>query len=204
MEIVIFQQFGSAEKKIDGITKYGEGIDIVSMISIDRHLPDFVDNPEDYIEIDIQADLVLNYCTHPDLSDYLMSLCEQKGIPIISAGKKGTGFTPFTCCGLGVNDKLGAYGRQFGLPEYRVEMEGEKIKKIEVTRGAPCGATWDALDGYVGMTKEEALIALPRQVQYFCVADPSNFDPVSGKSSVHFAGHVHIAALKKALTETLK
>ncbi len=201
MKIKIFQQFGSAEKKIEGIKRYGHGIETLELVSIDDNLPELVDNPEDFIHDDIQADLVLNYLTHPDLSDYLTKVCEKKVIPIVSAGKKGHGFTPFTCCGLGVNDKLGEYGRRFGFPEYKIELENKRISKIDVVRGAPCGATWDSLGTLIGMRVEEALTTLPRQVQYFCVADPSRFDPVSGKSPVHYAGHVHIAALKKALLE---
>ena len=38
-------------------------------------------------------------------------------------------------------------------------------------------------------------------MQYLCVADPSSFDPISGKSALHYAGKVHAAALKKALSE---
>lgn len=80
-------------------------------------------------------------------------------------------------------------------------MKNDRIFEIEVLRGAPCGATWHALHEYIGCTLEDVLIRIPRQVQYFCSADPSGFDPVSGKSPVHYAGYVHIAALKKALEE---
>jgi len=37
------------------------------------------------------------------------------------------------------------------------------------------------------------------EVQFFCSADPANWDPIYGKSPVHFAGHIHDAALKKAI-----
>ena len=201
MKIIIFQQFDSAEKKIEGIRKYGKDIGTLQLISIDVRLPELIDYPEEYIDSSFCADLVLNYLKHPDLSDYLQRHCEEKEITIVSAGKKGAGITPFTCCGLGANEKLGEYGRQFGLPEYQVEMKNGEIAKIVIVRGAPCGATWDSLDEMVGMSVEEALTTLPRQVQYFCVADPSGFDPVTGKSPVHYAGYVHIAALEKALSE---
>lgn len=201
MNIIIFQQFGSAEKKIEGIRKYGKDIGMLQLISIDVYLPEFIDDPEEYFDTSFCADLVLNYLKHPDLSDYLQRLCDTKEITIVSAGKKGAGITPFTCCGLGVNKKLGGYGHQFGMPEYQVELKNGKISKIEVVRGAPCGATWDSLDEMIGMGVEEALTTLPRQVQYFCVADPSGFDPVTGKSPVHYAGYVHIAALEKALSK---
>ncbi len=199
MDIIVFQEHNSGELKVEGVRRYGEGLKIIKTISIDTFLPDFIEEPEDFIEDDFSADLVLNFLKHPDLVEYLIRLCEQKKIPVVSPGKKGSGFTPFTCCGLGKSNALGAYGEKFGLPEYKVRVEADKIAAIEVVRGAPCGATWDALQEYLGCTVEDVLTRLPRQVQYFCSADPSGFDPVSGKSPVHFAGYVHIAALKKAI-----
>jgi thymidylate synthase len=201
MNILVFQERGSGEHKIEGVRSYGEGVTITEVVSIDVFLPDFIDDPEEIIKDDFSADLVLNFLKHPDLVEHLIALCEQKGIPIVSAGKKGAGFTPFTCCGLGKNETLGIYGDKFGLPEYKVVLQGDVIKDIEVIRGAPCGATWDALQEYIGCQVDDVLVRLPRQVQYFCSADPSGFDPVSGKSPVHFAGYVHIAALKKAIEE---
>ena len=201
MKIIVFQEKGSGEKKIAGVRKYGEGITLAAIVSVDVFLPDFIEDPEDFIRDDFSADLVLNFLKHPDLVEYLIRICGKKGLPVVSPGKKGDGFTPFTCCGLGKNAQLSLYGEQFGLPEYKVSLDGNTIRDIEVLRGAPCGATWDALQGYIGCSVEEVLTRLPRQVQYFCSADPSGFDPVTGKSPVHFAGYVHIAALKKALEE---
>jgi thymidylate synthase len=201
MEIIVFQENGSGEMKIEGVQNYGQGITIAAIVSIDAFLPDFIEDPEEFIHDDFNADLVLNFLKHPDLVDYLIRICKKKDLPVVSPGKKGGGFTPFTCCGLGKNEQLSLYGEQFGLPEYKVSLDGDTIRDIKVLRGAPCGATWDALKDYIGCSVEEVLTRLPRQVQYFCSADPSGFDPVSGKSPVHFAGYVHIAALKKALEE---
>lgn len=200
MRIVVFEQNGSGHKKIAGIRKYGRNLELSGIINITAVLPEFVDNPEDYIPQDIDADLVLDYLTHPDLSHYLVKLCTKKKIPVIASGRKDpAAFTPFTCCGLGLNKKLGEYGEQFGLPEYEVAFDGDRIVSLRVLRGAPCGATWEVLTRVAGARIEEALTLLPREVQYRCVADPSRFDPVSGKSPVHYAGHVHRAALQKAI-----
>jgi hypothetical protein len=53
----------------------------------------------------------------------------------------------------------------------------------------------------VGLTPEEAAERMGLEVQFFCRADPSGWDPIHGKSPVHFAGEVHSAALQKALKE---
>jgi len=82
-----------------------------------------------------------------------------------------------------------------------VEVENGRITSIEVKRGAPCGATWDVLARVIGLSLDEAVSTLAREVQYICYADPSAFDPISGKSPLHYAGDVHAAALKKALAD---
>ena len=205
MKITVFEQNGSGQHKISGIQQFGTGIEIHEVISIDVFLPDFVDNPEEWITTSFSADLVLDYLTHPDLSHYLVSRCVQKTIPVISSGKKNKdALTPFTCCGLGRHRGLGNYGEQFGFPEYRIELDGSRIVALEVVRGAPCGASWEILSTVVGRDIEEAITLLPREVQYRCSANPGRFDPVTGKSPVHYAGYVHRAALKKAIKDCLK
>ena len=72
---------------------------------------------------------------------------------------------------------------------------------IEVKRGAPCGASWDAAEKIVGLPAEEAVVRIGLETQFFCVADPAGWDPMYGKSPVHFAGNVHSAALKRALNQ---
>jgi len=89
------------------------------------------------------------------------------------------------------------------LPEYSVEVEKDRITSIEVKRGAPCGATWDVLARVIGLPLDEAITTLAREVQYICYADPSSFDPISGKSPLHYAGDVHAAALKKAISKKI-
>jgi thymidylate synthase len=201
MNIIVFQQNGSAEKKIAGIGQYGKNIIIKNVFSIDGIFPEVVDHPEKYINTDFTGDLVLNYLKHPDLSVYLVEICQKKAIPVITTGKPGGGHTPFTCCGLGKSEKLGEYGKQFGFPEYRVTVEENRIIDIEVLRGAPCGATWTAIIDVIGCSVDRALHLLPLRVQQHCSANPAAFDPISGKSPVHYAGYVHIAALKKAIGE---
>ncbi len=202
MDIIVFVQGEAGRRKVEGIGKYGHDMVITDIREVAPFLPDFIEEPEEYISDDFSADLVLDYLTHPDLADYLVRLCNLKKIPVVSSGKKLKGaVTPFTCCGLVRDEKLGEYGKQFGLPEYEVIVKDGIITNVVVLRGAPCGATAEAITTFINCSVEEALTRLPREVQYQCVADPSGFDPVTGKSPVHFAGYVHRAALKKALAK---
>ena len=82
-----------------------------------------------------------------------------------------------------------------------MEIAKGKILNVSVKRGAPCGATWEAASRIIGYDIAEAPTRFGLEVQFFCSADPAGWDPIYGKSPVHFAGHIHDAALKKALAK---
>jgi len=73
------------------------------------------------------------------------------------------------------------------------------IEQIDVIRGAPCAATWEAARRVTGLAAGEAVIRFGLETQLFCKADPSNWDPVHGKSPVHLAARLHSQALKSAI-----
>lgn len=86
--LLIFQQNGSAESKIKGIEKYGDGRFFLQVVSIDTPLPPIIDDTSTYLSEDFSADLVLDFLQHPDLSHDLARMCQERNIPIVSSGKK--------------------------------------------------------------------------------------------------------------------
>ena len=88
MKIIVFQQNRSGESKIAGIRKFGEGRFDLHMVSIDIPLPPVIDDAREFLPADIDADLVLDFLKHPDLSYDLARLCRKKGIPVVASGKK--------------------------------------------------------------------------------------------------------------------
>jgi hypothetical protein len=86
--ILVFQQNGSGEKKIEGIRRYGDGLFYIDIVSINVSLPPIIDHASEYIPKDIHTDLVLDYLKHPDLSFDLSMVCQRKKIPVVSSGKK--------------------------------------------------------------------------------------------------------------------
>ncbi|MFH1215983.1 MAG: DUF166 family (seleno)protein DfsP [Pseudomonadota bacterium] len=201
-KIIIFQQAGSGDAKIKGIRKYGSNLDITRIFDLPGGLPEFIDDPAPFFPDDFQADLVISFLKHPDLLDYLADLCRKKRIPLIASGKKSSkAITPVTCCSLGRLPGLGGYGELFGIPEYEVTLQDNKIIDLRVVRGASCGASWEVREKIIGLTTDQALECFAREVQYLCPTDPSNFDPVTGKSALHIAGNVHVNALEKAIRQ---
>jgi hypothetical protein len=47
-----------------------------------------------------------------------------------------------------------------------------------------------------GASPDAALQRFGLETQFFCTADPAGWDPLWGRSPVHFAGHLHAAALR--------
>jgi hypothetical protein len=86
--ILVFQQNGSGESKIRGIRQYGKDLFIIETISIDESLPTVLDDTAEYLPSDIQADLVLDFLKHPDLSHDLAAACARRKIPVVASGKK--------------------------------------------------------------------------------------------------------------------
>lgn len=86
--ILIFQQNGSADNKIAGLRQYGGQSLVLESIPIDHALPAVIDNTADYLPEQFQADLVLDFLKHPDLSHDLALICTRRHIPIIASGKK--------------------------------------------------------------------------------------------------------------------
>jgi hypothetical protein len=80
-----------------------------------------------------------------------------------------------------------------------VALKNGIIFAVETLRGAPCGASWEAGRKIVGLPAEEAIVRIGLETQFFCSADPAGWDPIWGKSPVHFAGDVHSAALRRAV-----
>ena len=87
-KILVFQQNKSGERKIAGIQKFGKGMFDLERISIDTPLPPVIDDTRHFLPDEIQADLVLDFLKHPDLSYDLALMCEKKNIPIVASGKK--------------------------------------------------------------------------------------------------------------------
>ncbi len=87
-KIVVFQQNGSGEKKIRAIREREQEKISLSVVSIDGALPPVIDNAAQYLPETIDADMVLDFLKHPDLSHDLALRCVEEKIPVVASGKK--------------------------------------------------------------------------------------------------------------------
>lgn len=88
MKILVFQQNRRGESKIAGIRKFGGDAFRIEIVSLDSDLPEVIDDARQLLPQKIEADLVLDFLQHPDLSYDLAQLCSQMKIPLVASGKK--------------------------------------------------------------------------------------------------------------------
>lgn len=87
-KIIIFQQNQSGAAKAKGIREFGRDRFVVETVDIDIPLPTVIDDAAEFLPGRIEADLVLDFLSHPDLSMDLGHLCTKLGIPVVASGKK--------------------------------------------------------------------------------------------------------------------
>jgi hypothetical protein len=86
--ILVFEQNGSARSKIQGIRRYGRETLRTRIISIAECLPPVLDDTAPFLPPRLDADLVLDFLKHPDLSHDLALMCARAHLPLIASGKK--------------------------------------------------------------------------------------------------------------------
>ena len=89
-KILIIQQNGAGERKAQGIKRFGKDKFDVETIDVETDLPAIIDDGFEYLPEKIDADIVLDFLKHPDLSEDLSILCEKQGVPVVITGKKIT------------------------------------------------------------------------------------------------------------------
>jgi hypothetical protein len=86
--ILVVEQNGSGEHKVKGLLTHGGDAFVVERWSIDTPLAPIIDDASEYLPKQIEADLVLDFLKHPDLTHDLADLCRRQGIPLVASGKK--------------------------------------------------------------------------------------------------------------------
>jgi len=88
MKILEFQQNTQGEAKIAGIREYGGDQFKMEIVSIETDLPPVINDAGQFLPDKIEADLVLDFLQHPDLSYDLAEICSANEIPLVASGKK--------------------------------------------------------------------------------------------------------------------
>ncbi|MBU3967029.1 MAG: DUF166 domain-containing protein [Euryarchaeota archaeon] len=194
----------------------------VSSIEIPESLPDFIEDPQDFVaSLNINrkvlsSDLVITYVLHPDLTPEIIRLAGESGAStvIIAGGMSRAGgreeleslslkynmhfeVHEICCeiekCGNAVVDEFASCS---GRPQVKITTKDGLISKVKVLRGAPCGSTQHMAKSLVGSDVKDAPARAGLLVQqYPCRAQRGI------KGGIHKAAQLHKNAVEKALRD---
>ncbi len=215
----------------EGVYDFSKNLTAVFEMPDPNSLPEFIDNAEDFLPGDIpKADIAIAINLHPDLLIALPSKlqgrikalivpieeskwctpglvkqlserCEELGIEF-SAPK------PF--CNLRENKEkplISRFIREFGLgyPIFRIELDGKRIRRVQVLRSQPCGAAWYIaikLKNYVFEDMRDLWNRISEAHHSFpCVAS-MEVDREYNETLLHIAGYIARRSINKAIGYT--
>lgn len=193
----------------------------VASAEIPEELPEFIEEPREFLEnLDpniLSRDLIITYSLHPDLNPEIARMAGAQGAKaVLIAGSRAEAGemeelrriseeygiaidVHEICCTLEVkgNRVLDELAARLGQPCLEIETNRNKIAKIKVLRGAPCGSTWFAAQGILGASIEEAPSKAGLLVQtYPCRASRGI------RGGIHLAADVHKRAVEEALKDS--
>ncbi|MCD6493377.1 MAG: hypothetical protein J7K36_06235 [Archaeoglobaceae archaeon] len=194
--------------------------DVVSF-ELPIELPEFIENPEDYLKIPkkfFDVDMIISYAAHPDINLEIIKLAEKNGIKLVifSGGAKAGSYKQLKeegkkrgvkviweeiCCSTpAINDsRFDEFFSLFGVPEFEIEVKNGKIKDVKVKKSAFCGATYFVAEKIKGLSVNEAPAKAGYYTQiYPCMASRG----ING--GIHRAARVHKRAVEKALQKANK
>ncbi|MFX0135255.1 MAG: DUF166 domain-containing protein, partial [Candidatus Hodarchaeota archaeon] len=225
--ILLFQRGFYGERVVETIRKYTKKLEISKIFKIPKELPDIIEEPENYIPDKLfkNIDLIISYSLHADLSQYIVEKAKNNGIKVViipgedpSFSQLGARrqlfkiaedevdiFSPEVTCALKPvkdNDIIKIFCSEIGHPEFKIETKEGKISKVDVIRGAPCGATWYVANGIIGETVKEAPQKAALLTQYYCRAS-RGYDIIRGEGKIHKAGKITMKAFEKAIEEII-
>lgn len=182
-DVAVIGSVGCSEEFIKTVSAHGKKTVISDRIFLDD-LPQILDELEGLIgESVLKADVVLDFTGHPDIPYALKSAKR-----VISTSKCNLANVVSTDCFCGVD-----ISGEFGIPEFRAEVEGGRIKEIEVVKSSPCGAAYHLAEKLRGMSVEEAIEGCGLLTQFVCKGRGGP------KSAIHKAAEIHKRAIEKAV-----
>lgn len=192
----------------------------ISSVEIPPLLPEFIEEPGDFLaglnleKSVFSSDLVIAYTVHPDLTCEIIRLAGENGAhAVIFAGrevrvgsrsrleKMAEKYNLHVevhdiCCAIEKcnHPVVDEFASRFGKPELEISVKDGMITNVKVVRSAPCGSTWHAASGIIGINLKDAPARAGLLVQqYPCRA-------VRGiKGGIHKAAQLHKEAVESAI-----
>ncbi len=180
-------------------------------------LPEIIDEPEEVELPDeiFDADIILSYALHPDVNYEIIRRAKGRNVRyvILPGGSKSGSRAQLkelgerhgvkvlwedVCCATPLieDEEISEFFREFGMPEFEIEVEDGVIKDVKVKRAAICGSSYFVAEKLKGLSIEEA----GRKAGYFAQIYPC-FASRGIDGKIHLAANIHKRQVEKAIEE---
>ncbi|HIE16989.1 MAG TPA: thymidylate synthase [Dehalococcoidia bacterium] len=225
MRILIATQGHYGQRIADNIRGYGPAEWKVYTYSFPQELPAIIDDADEFLSQELPgADLLIALGEHQGVAQMIPDIVERSGAKAVIAPADNRAWLPpglakqiqrklssmgvdmvypVPFCTLTEKDSQNQYirefARYFGKPEMEVELDRDKIKRVVVVRGTPCGCSPYVADGLVGVWERDAVEkAGLLHHQYPCLATMV-MDQEFEDTLMHRAGLMTKLAVEKAI-----
>jgi len=225
MRILIAIQGNYGQRIADNIRKYGPADWKVHSYTFPQDLPAIIDDADEFLPKELPAaDLLISLGEHPGVAQMIPDMLKKSGAKAVIAPADNRVWLPaglarqikrkLESMGLEMvypvpfctltekdsqNKHIREFAKYFGRPEVEIELDRDRIKRVVVIRGAPCGCSPYVADGLVGLWERDAVEkAGLLHHQYPCLATMV-MDQEFEDTLMHRAGLMTKLAVEKAI-----
>jgi hypothetical protein len=225
MRILVTIQGHYGQRIADNIRKYGSADWKFYSYTFPQDLPAIIDDADAFLPKELPAaDLLISLGEHPGVAQMIPDMVEKSGAKAVIAPADNRVWLPpglakqikrkleymgvdmvypVPFCTLTEKDSQNQYIREFtkyfGKPELTLDFDRDRIKKVTVIKGAPCGCSPYVADGLVGVWERDAVEkAGLLHHQYPCLSTMV-MDQEFEDTLMHHAGLMTKLAVEKAI-----
>jgi hypothetical protein len=183
MRILIAIQGHYGQRIADNIRNCGPAGWKVFSFTFRQDLPAIIDDAEEFLPKELPAaDLLISLGEHPGVAQMIPDMVKKSGAKAVIAPADNRTWLPpglakqikrklesmgvdmvypVPFCTLSEKDSQNPFilefAKYFGRPDLDVELDKDKIKRVVVIRGSPCGCTPYVADGLTGIWERDAV-----------------------------------------------
>ncbi|MGD0352839.1 MAG: DUF166 family protein [Dehalococcoidia bacterium] len=183
MRVLVAIQGHYGQRIADNIRKCGPAGWKVYTFTFAQDLPAIIDDAGEFLPKELPAaDLLISLGEHPGVAQIIPDMVKKSGAKAVIAPADNRTWLPpglakqikrklesmgvdmvypVPFCTLTEKDSqnphIKEFAKYFGKPELDIELDKDRIKRVAVIRGAPCGCTPYVADGLVGIWERDAV-----------------------------------------------
>jgi hypothetical protein len=183
MRILVAIQGHYGQRIADNIRNCGPAGWKVYSFTFPQDLPTIIDDADEFLPKELPAaDLLISLGEHQGVAQMIPDVVNKSGAKAVIAPADNRTWLPpglakqikrklesmgvdmvypVPFCALSEKDSqnpfIMEFARYFGRPEFDIELDGDKVKRVTVVKGSPCGCSPYVAEGLVGIWERDAV-----------------------------------------------